>query len=87
MDARTREWLELLSRALLWAAALVLALSMIGVVQVLAADSLPIFEDFQEQSRGAVAVMAFGGGITAAGILSGLGAILRCLLEPRPVDG
>lgn len=81
MEQRTREWLGLLARTLIWAAALVLFLSLVGAVQVLTGDNaLPVLEDFQEQSRGAVAIAAFGGGITAAGILAGLGGILSVLL-------
>ncbi len=88
MEPRTHELLLTLAKTLVWAALVVLVLTFLGVVQVLAADSLPVFEDFQEQSRGAVAIAALGGGITAAGILAGLGGILRRMLEgPPPADG
>ena len=46
-------------------------------------SSLPFFEDLQRQGRAIAAVGAIGGGIAAAGILSGLGAILRLMLTDR----
>jgi hypothetical protein len=39
-----------------------------------------VVDELQRQNRGTFAVGALGGGLTAAGILSGLGAILRLLL-------
>jgi hypothetical protein len=75
------EWLQLLARALMWAGGLVLLLSVIGAVQIAASESeLGIAPEFEKQSRGIVAVGALGAGISAAGILAGLGAILRVLL-------
>lgn len=87
MDERTLEWLQLLARALIWAAALVLALSVIGAIQIATSESgTGIFTDFEQQSRGIAAVGALGAGVSAAGILAGLGAILLVLLAGR-ADG
>ena len=59
-------------------------LSVIGAIQIATSDSsLGISPDFERQSRGVVVLGALGGGITAAGVLAGLGAILQVLLE-RP---
>ncbi|HYU60932.1 MAG TPA: hypothetical protein VEK39_09240 [Solirubrobacterales bacterium] len=84
MDPRTLEWLQLLARALLWAGAIVLVLSVIGAIQIATSQNeLGIAPEFERQSRGIVAVGALGAGITAAGILAGLGAILRLMLDAR----
>jgi hypothetical protein len=85
VDARTTEWLQILARALVWGGAAVLVLSIVGAIQIAASDSsLGISPDFEEQSRGVVALGALGAGITAAGVLAGLGAILRVLLDRGP---
>ena len=87
MDQRTLEWLQLLARALIWAAGAVLLLSAIGAIQIATSQNeLGIAPEFEKQSRGIVALAALGGGITAAGILAGLGAILRVLLAGRDTD-
>lgn len=84
MDERTLEWLDILARALIWGAASVLALSVIAALVVATSESsLPGLDVLQRENRGLVAVAALGGGITAAGVLAGLGAILRLLLEER----
>ena len=84
MEQRTLEWFELLARALIWAAGVVLVLSIIGAISIAGSDSsLPFFEDLQRQGRAVGAVGAVGGGVAAAGVLSGLGAILRLMLDDR----
>lgn len=81
MDERTLEWLQLLARALIWGAVLVLALSVIGAIQIATSESgTGVFTDFEQQSRGIAAVGALGAGVSVAGILAGLGAILLVLL-------
>jgi hypothetical protein len=88
VDERTLEWLQLLARALIWGAVLVLALSVIGAIQIATSESgTGIFTDFEQQSRGIAAVGALGAGVSAAGILAGLGAILLVLLAGREPDG
>lgn len=78
MDARTLDWLDILGRGLLWGAVAVLGLSVIGAVAILTTDSvIGLFEDVQRQGRAILAVGAFGGGLTASGVLAGLGAIIR----------
>jgi hypothetical protein len=84
MQRSTLEWFELLSRALVWAAGMVLLLSLLGAIAIATSDnSLPAFEDLQRESRGIAAVGALGGGVAAAGVLSGLGAILRLMIVDR----
>jgi hypothetical protein len=87
VDERTVEWLRLLANALVWAAGVVLVLSVVGAIQIATSENeIPIFTQIQEESRGIAAVGALGAGITAAGVLAGLGAILRLLLEARGRD-
>jgi hypothetical protein len=78
VDARTLDWLDILGRGLLWGAVAVLGLSVIGAVAILTTDSVVgLFEDVQRQGRAILAVGAFGGGLTAGGVLAGLGALIR----------
>jgi len=84
MTRSTLEWYELLARGLLWAAGIVFLLSMIGTVVIAGSDnSLPVLEDVERQGRGIAALASLGGGLTAAGLLGGLGAILRLLVADR----
>ena len=84
MDARTLDWLDTLGRGLMWAAVAVLGLSVIGAVAILTTDSVVgLFEDVQRQGRAILAVGAFGGGLTASGVLAGLGAITRLKVAER----
>ena len=81
MDRSTAEWFEFLARALLWSALVVLILSIVGTIQIATSDNaLPFFEQVQRESRGLAAIGTLAAGVTAAGVLSGLGAILRVLL-------
>jgi hypothetical protein len=87
VDERTLEWLQLLARALIFAAGVVLLLSVIGAIRIATSSTeLGIAPDFEQQSRGIVALAALGGGISAAGVLAGLGAILHVLLAGRNAD-
>jgi hypothetical protein len=87
VDQRTLDSLMLLSRALVWGAGVVLALSVIGMIQIATTESeIPFFTQVERESRAIAAVGALGGGITAAGILAGLGAILRVLLARYPEE-
>lgn len=84
MQPRTLEWLDVLSRALFWGAAAVLVLSLVGAAGIVGSDSaLPGFEDVQREGRTVAALAAFGGGIAAAGVLSGLGGILALMVADR----
>lgn len=84
MERTTLEWLDLLAKALIWAAGAVLLLSLIGAIAIASSDdALPVAENVQRQGRGIAAVAAFGGGLAAAGVLSGLGAILRLMVIDR----
>jgi hypothetical protein len=85
VDERTLAWFRLLAQVLLWGAALVLALSVIGAIAVASSQSeLPFLADLERESRAIAAIAALGGGVTGAGILAGLGAILRILLDRPP---
>jgi len=82
VNERTLELFELLSKTLIAAAAAVLALALIGAVIIATSETaLPVVDELQRQNRGTFALGALGGGVAAAGVLSGLGAILRFQLE------
>jgi hypothetical protein len=84
MERSTLEWFDLLGKALLWAAGIVLVLSLIGAVAVATSDStIPFAEDVERQGRGIFAIVSIGGGIAAAGVLSGLGAIVSMMVADR----
>jgi hypothetical protein len=88
VDARTLDWIDVLGRGLLWGAVAVLGLSVIGAIAILTTDSVVgLFEDVQRQGRGILAVGAFGGGLTASGVLAGLGAIIRLQVAERRERG
>jgi hypothetical protein len=87
VDERTLEWLELLARALGWAAALGVALGVILAIAIATTDTTALgFEDIQREGRGIAAVAALGIGIGGAGILAGLGGVLRLLVEAERRD-
>jgi hypothetical protein len=78
MNARTLDMLDVLGRALLWTAVAVLGLSLIGAFAILTSDDAVILDtNAQRQARGVLAIVAFGGGLSGAGIVAGLGAIVR----------
>jgi hypothetical protein len=78
MDEQTLEWLDILGRALLWGAVGVLALSVVGAIAVASTDTAVIgFEDIQREGRGIATIATLGIGLTSAGVLSGLGALVR----------
>ena len=78
------ESLELLARALMAGAVAVLILGVLGAVLVAGSESsVPGLDQVQRENRGALAVAALASGIVAAGVLSGLGAILSVLLANR----
>ncbi len=78
MNPRALDLLDTLGRALLWGAVAVLGLSVIGAISILTSDNAVFLaENIQRQGRGILAVGSFGGGLAAAGVLAGLGGILR----------
>jgi hypothetical protein len=88
VDSQYLEWLDVLGRGLLFAAVAVLALSVIGAIAIATSqNNLPVVEDIQRESRGILAIAALGGGITSAGLLAGLGAILRLMVAERRERG
>lgn len=84
MNRSTLEWYEQLARGLVWAAGVVLVLAVIGAILIAGSDeALPLFEDVERQGRGVAALASLAWGVTAAGVLAGLGAILRLLVTDR----
>lgn len=83
MEERTLVQLDLLARVLLIVAAIVLVMSIIGAVLVGSVSEIPGFEEIQRQGRELAALGAFIAGIVAAGVLAGLGGILRLLVAER----
>jgi hypothetical protein len=84
VDERTLEWFDILGRALMWASVAVLVFSVIGAITIGSSESsLPLVEDVQRENRGTIALAAIGGGVASAGVLAGLGAIIRLLVADR----
>lgn len=84
MDQRTLTWLDLLGRALLWGAVAVLGLAFIASVAIVTSDSIGFFqENVERQGRGIVAIGAFSSGLAAAGVMAGLGALVRLKVAER----
>lgn len=79
MDRSTLEWYEMLARGLIWLAGIVLLLAIVGAVVIAGSnDSLGVLPgNVEQQGRGVAALASLGGGLTAAGVLAALGAILR----------
>jgi hypothetical protein len=81
VDENSLEWIDLLARGLMVVAIVVLVASALGALAIGSSSSdIPIFGDIQQQNRGTLALFAFGFGVTSAGVLSGLGAIIRLLV-------
>lgn len=84
MNRATLEWFDLLARSLVWAAGIVLLLAVIGAVVIAGSDNaIPLIEEAERQGRGVLALASLGGGLTSAGLLGGIGAILRLLVATR----
>ena len=84
MDERTLGLLDTLGRALLWGAVAVVGLAVISAVAIAGSETtIPGLDEIQRENRGVVSVIALGSGITGAGLLAGLGAIVRLLVEGR----
>jgi hypothetical protein len=73
---------SVLANALFVTAAIVLAVSLIAAIVLASSDETIVgFENVERQGRSVAAFGALGGGLTAAGILAGLGGVLKLLLE------
>jgi ABC-type Fe3+ transport system permease subunit len=82
------EWLDILGKALMWAAVLVLVLAIVGAFAIgTSSNQLPVVGTLPKQDTGTLAVASLGAGITGAGILAGLGAIIRLLVAQRREPG
>jgi hypothetical protein len=75
---------DLIGRTLIWLAAAVFVLSVIGALVIATSDTtIPFAEDAERQGRGIFALASIGGGIAAGGVLAGLGAIVSLLVANR----
>lgn len=84
MDDRTIDAFDLLGRVLMAAAIAVLVLGLLGAIMIAGSESsVPGLDEVQRENRGALSVGALAGGLVAAGVLAGLGAILRLLVAER----
>jgi hypothetical protein len=84
VDRQTTTLLRALARALFYAAAVVLFMSIIGATQAFTSDAQLVgLPELEQEGRTAAAIFALAGGITAAGILAGLGGIIVVLLSDR----
>lgn len=78
MSEQTLEWMDTLGRGLLWGAIAVLGLSVIAAIAIATTESsIPGLDELTRENRGVVAVGAFGAGVTSAGVLAGIGALVR----------
>jgi hypothetical protein len=84
VDENTLEWMDILGRGLMFGAAAVLVLSVIGAIGIgSSSSSLPLIGELQQENRGTIAIFALGAGLTATGLLAGLGAVIRLLVADR----
>lgn len=85
MNRPTLEWYEQMSRSLVWAGAVVLLLAVVAAIIIAGSDSAAgiLGEEVERQGRGVFALASLGGGLTCAGLLAGVGAILRLLVSER----
>jgi hypothetical protein len=75
---------ELLANVLFATAALILVLSPVAALALAnSAETLGIFEAFEHQSRDLAALAAFGVGLMGAGLVAGVGGILKALVSQR----
>jgi hypothetical protein len=81
VDDQTLGRLELLGFVLLMASAAVLLLTLGGALLVASSETqLPGVDELQRESRGPVALLLLAAGIAGAGMLAGIGGILRLLV-------
>jgi hypothetical protein len=84
VDENTLEWLDLLGKGLFWAGLAVLVLSVIGAVAIgSSSSSLPLIGELQQENRGTLAVGALIVGFASAGLLAGMGALVRLQVAAR----
>lgn len=77
-------WLDTLGMTLLWGAVAVLGLALIAAVAIAGSESsIPGFDELQRENRGVFAVGAIAAGLTGAGVLAGLGALVRLRVAER----
>ena len=83
VDERALGLLDTLGRALLWGAVAVIGLGVISAIAIASSESsLPGLDELQRENRGIVSVISLAAGLTGAGVLAGLGGILRLLVGP-----
>ena len=72
----------------MWGAVAVLGLAVVAAIAIAGSESaIPGLDEIQRQNRGVVAIVAFGAGITAAGLLAGLGASSACSVAGPAAQG
>lgn len=87
VPADTRTALTTLATGLFVGAFGVVLLSAIGAVFIMTTSiAIPLFQELQEANRGIAAVLAIGGGLTAASVMAGIAGILRVLLAVAPTE-
>lgn len=78
MEVRTLDLYDTLARGLMWGAVAVLGLAVIAAIAIAGSETaIPGLDEIQRQNRGVVAIGVFGTGLTGAGLLAGVGALLR----------
>lgn len=87
MSEREREWMRVLAKGLFVAAVIVLFLSLAAGVSIAGSESsVPGVDEIQRENRGAIAFATIAFGIVSAGVLSGIGGIMRLLLARLPAN-
>jgi hypothetical protein len=80
MESSEVDRYELIGRILLWLSGAVFLLSVIGAVVIAGSDTqLPFAEEVERQGRGVFALASIGIGVTAGGVLAGLGAVVSMM--------
>jgi uncharacterized membrane protein YphA (DoxX/SURF4 family) len=81
LDELARRRLDAIGVLLLFAAPAVLALTLAAAIFIGTSESsLPGVDELQRENRGSIVLLVLAAGITGAGILAGLGGILRVLV-------
>lgn len=81
LDEPNRRRLDAIGVVLLFAAPAVLVLAVAAAIFIgTSQSSLPGVDELQRENRGSIVLLVLAAGVTGAGILAGLGGILRVLV-------